>query len=185
MMKNKRVYSFEDIASELSQPLLRYLTKMTGNAVDAEDLLQQTLLRIATNLSQFKGDASVKTWAFKIATNIAIDFFRKNKKNKYVEFPKTDKYSYDDSNKIIIKEMNDCIRKVIDTLPPNYRSALILTNFEGKSIEETATICDISISLAKVRVHRAKKHLQEALEKKCEFYSDKDGSFRCTEKKQK
>ncbi len=58
---------FEQIAAELSEPLLRYLERNVGQHVVAEDLLQETLIRIARGLADFEGRAALKTWAFSIA----------------------------------------------------------------------------------------------------------------------
>ena len=69
--------SFEDVAKTLSGPLQRYLERMVRNRATADDLLQETLLRIARGLTHFEGRSSVKTWAFTIATRIAADHFRR------------------------------------------------------------------------------------------------------------
>ena len=68
---------FEDVAEELSEPLRRYLQRLVGNRATADDLLQETLLKIARALPDFEGRSSVKTWAFTIATRVATDHFRR------------------------------------------------------------------------------------------------------------
>lgn len=175
--------TFEDLVIELNRPLTAYLNKMTGNPIEADDLLQETMIRIAKGLSHYEGRSNIKTWAYRIATNTAIDYFRKSKKRRYVEFSETDEYIDEDmEDTIVVQEMNECIRKVVNEMPPDYRAVLLLTNFEGKSIRKVSEICDLSISATKVRVHRAKKRLQEALDNKCNYYTGPDGSFRCIEK---
>lgn len=182
-MNKKTNFSFEDISNELSQPIFNYLKRMTGNAATADDLLQETLLRIAKGLSKFEERSKLKTWAFRIATNVAIDFFRKLKKTQFVEFnEEDDSKDFDEDSSLVIDEMNECIRKVIDSLPPDYRTVLILYNLQGNSIEEVAEICEISIPTAKIRIHRAKVRLKEALNKKCDFYKNEDGKLRCDRK---
>ena len=84
---------------------------------------------------------------------------------------------------MILDEMNDCVRDVIDGLPPDYRAALILFNLQGNSVAETAKILDISIAAAKVRIHRAKARLKDALKRKCDFYTSDEGNLRCDRKK--
>ena len=184
-MSEKFTTSFEDLAEELSQPLAAYLRRMTGNAADADDLLQETLMRIARGLPQFEQRSSVKTWAYRIATTVAIDFFRKSKKGHSIEFNETDDCSdFDEEDRLVLDEMNECVRNVIDGLPPDYRAALILYNLQGKSIEETARICEISVATAKIRIHRAKARLREALGEKCVFYKSEDGNLRCDRKEE-
>jgi RNA polymerase sigma-70 factor (ECF subfamily) len=79
--------------------------------------------------------------------------------------------------------MNQCIREVIDSLPPDYRAVLVLYNLEGESINEIAKICNITIATAKIRVHRAKERLREAMNRECYFYKSEDGNLRCDRKK--
>jgi len=178
--------SFEDVAYELSQPLTAYLGRMTGNMADADDLLQETLMRIAGGLSQFEQRSTVKTWAFKIATNVAIDSLRKTKKTRIHEFTEDDDDPhFDEDDPLILDEMNQCIREVIESLPPDYRAALVLYNLEGKSIIEIAKICNSTIATAKIRIHRAKERLREAMNRECDFYKSDDGNLRCDRKSPK
>lgn len=182
-VSEKPELSFEELAAELSRPLSGYLERMTGNTADAADLLQETLIRIARGLPRFERRSQAKTWAFRIATNVAIDFFRKSRKTEFVEFEESGDPSDFDDEPLVIDEMNECIRKVIYSLPPDYRAPLILYHLEGNSIEETAEITGISVPAAKVRIHRAKARLREALEKKCDFYRSPEGKLRCDVKK--
>jgi RNA polymerase sigma-70 factor (ECF subfamily) len=176
--------SFEELATELSPQLTAYLARMTGNAADADDLLQETLMRIARALPGFEGRSSPKSWAYRIATNVAIDFIRRTRKSSFSEFGESeDRSDVDEEDRMVLDEMNDCVRGVIDGLPPDYRAALILFNLEGNSVAETAKILDISIAAAKVRIHRAKARLKEALNRKCDFYTSGEGSLRCDRKK--
>ncbi len=182
-MTNHFKPSFEELAAKLSPQLTAYLTRMTGRAADADDLLQETLMRIARALPDFNGRSSLKNWAFRIATNAAIDFLRKTRRVDFFEFEENEVVSeVDEADRFVLDEMNSCVRGVIDGLPPDYRAALILFNLQGKSVAETAQILDISIASAKVRIHRAKLRLKEALNRKCDFYTSDDGNLRCDPK---
>ena len=175
--------SFEEIASQLSPSLRGYLIKMVGNAADADELLQETLMRIARGLTKFEGRSSPKTWAFRIATNVAIDFLRSSKSDKLVEFTDLDTPSdTDEEEELIVDQINSCVRQVIDSLPPDYRAPLVLQCLEGKEISEIAEVCDMSIANTKVRLHRAKARLKEALNKDCSFYRSAAGNLRCDRK---
>ncbi|MDC0358923.1 RNA polymerase sigma factor [Oligoflexia bacterium] len=182
-MDDKRNPSFEELSEEFSQPLFGYLRRMSGNAADADDLLQETLLKIAKGLSTFEHRSSVKTWAFRIATNVAIDFLRRSAKAQFIEFDESDRPSgIDEEERLILDEMNSCVREVIDRLPPDYRAAVVLFHLEGRTLAEISEICSISLAATKVRVHRARARLQEALNKECTFYSSGAGNLRCARK---
>ena len=77
------------------------------------------------------------------------------------------------------KEMNACIRQVIDSLPESYRAPLILHDLEGLSVAETAAICEAPVPATKIRIHRARKRLEEALRAQCDLYSDSRNVLRC------
>src|SRR5512140_2820769 len=68
---------FEEVAAELSRPLLHYLEAFVGDRTMAEDLVQETLIRMSKGFDAFRGEASLKTWACSIATRVASDHFRK------------------------------------------------------------------------------------------------------------
>lgn len=177
--------SFEELAFKLGPQLTAYLRRMTGNAADADDLLQETMLRIARGLPSFDGRASVKNWAYRIATNVAIDFLRKSGRAELEELSEADAVEEaDDEDRLVLDEMNSCVREVIDGLPPDFAAALVLFNLQGKSIAETAEILDISRSLAKVRIHRGKAKLKEALGRSCDLYVGPQGNVRCDRKRQ-
>ncbi len=129
--------SFEDIAQELSDPLRRYLERLVGDRATADDLLQETLLKIALALPGFEGRSSVKTWAFTIATRVATDHFRRpHSRAQMVEIDETGIPLVLDAEidqRLVIDEMNTCVRRVIDSLPEDYRTALVLHDLEGQT----------------------------------------------------
>ena len=178
--------SAERVAEELSEPLLRFLGRYAGNPAVADDLLQETLIRITRGLPTFAGRASLKTWAFSIATRVAADHFRQPAHRvQIVEVDESLELSDRDiavDQRLVVDEMNACVRRVIDSLPDAYRAALILHDLEGLSAEQTAEISDCSLASAKIRIHRARLRLKEMLKEQCEFYRDPDSVFRCDRK---
>lgn len=178
--------AFQAIALELERPLRQYLERYVGNPSVADDLLQETLIRISKGLSSFAGRSSVKTWAFSIASRVAADYFRDPaRRRKIVELGEVEE-TMDSSpaidERLIVGQMNDCIRQVIDSLPESYRAALILHDLEGLTAKQTADIIDCSLATAKIRIHRARRRLKQVMENECNFYRDRDSVFRCDQK---
>lgn len=171
---------------ELSEPLLRYLARYVGDRTVAQDLLQETLIRIDRGLPGFEGRASLKTWAFTIATRVAADYVRQPENRiRVVEVDETTEVSDADrqaDDRLVIDEMNSCVRQVIDSLPEDYRSAIVLHDLEGLSAAETAEVGGCSVATAKIRIHRARLRLKQALERQCVFYRDDDNVLRCDRK---
>jgi RNA polymerase sigma-70 factor (ECF subfamily) len=75
------------------------------------------------------------------------------------------------------------VREVIDSLPEDYRTALVLHDLEGQTAVQTAEIVGCSLATAKIRIHRARLRLKEALNQQCEFYRDEENVFRCDRKR--
>jgi len=177
---------FDAVATELREPLGRYLQRFVDDVHLAEDLLQETLIRISRGLSDFEGRSSVKTWAFSVATRTAIDHLRSSRaRSEIEEMDETEAHPAPDPEidaRLVIAEMNSCVREVIDRLPPDYRAAILLHDLEGLTAAETAEIIGTSIATAKIRIHRARARLKQALEQECTFYCDRDQTLRCDRK---
>ena len=178
--------SVEDLARDLAQPMMRYLARYVGDRTVAEDLWQETLIRMHRGASSFEGRSSVKTWAFAIATRVAADYLRRPGHNAgVVELAEVAEPTDPDraiDDQLVIDEMSQCVRDVIDSLPEAYRSALILHDLEGLSAQQVAEVCDCSVASAKIRIHRARLRLKDALSEECAFYRDADCVLRCESK---
>lgn len=178
--------AIEGIARDLEQPIMRYLERYVGDCIVAEDLWQETLMRMNKGLSSFAGRSSIKTWAFSIGRRVAVDYFRHpGRKTRIVELNEVAELIDSDraiDERFVVDEMNECVRQVIASLPDAHREALILHDLEGLSGDQIAGICDCSVASTKIRIHRARLRLREALNKQCEFYRDPDSVLRCDHK---
>ncbi|TDU32187.1 RNA polymerase sigma-70 factor (ECF subfamily) [Panacagrimonas perspica] len=177
---------FEAAARAVSRAVLDYLIRYVGNPTVAEDLLQETLIRMDRGLGSFEGRASIKTWAFSIASRVAADYLRHpERQTQVVELEEAEAVADPATGadeRLVIGEMDACIRRTIDTLPDSYRTALILHDLEGLTAEQVAEIGDCSLATAKIRIHRARQRLKDALANRCTFYRDEDAVFRCDQK---
>ena len=134
--------------------------RLVSDVSNTEDLLQETLMRIARGLPDFDGRSSLKTWSFTIATRVAMDHFRKlGAKPATEEFPATEPPADQPSpdERLALDQMNTCVREVIAGLPAEYRTAILLYDIGELSA------CDCSEATAKIRIHRARTKLREAL----------------------
>ena len=145
---NEREPYFKMLSGNLSPSLSSYLERMVGDTATAEDLLQESLIKISKGLATFEGKSSLKTWAYTITTRVAIDYFRRSDQRRNIvelgEVQEPWDLHEDISEAFIVDEMNACIREVIDSLPEDYRAALVLHDLEGLTAQETADICGTS-----------------------------------------
>ncbi len=131
----------------------------------AEDLLQDGFVKAFHNLDRFRGDGSFEGWLKRIFINTAIEQYRKNQ-NKQVNELNDEVYqsatSHDD---VLDKLAVDDLLKVIQLLPPGYRTVFNLYVIEGYSHKEIATLLNISDGTSKSQLARAKDYIQNLLRK--------------------
>lgn len=177
---------FDTLAHELASSILHFIERSVGDRAVAEELLQETLIRMNNGLASFAGRSSVKTWVFSIARHIVADYLRHpDRKRSIIALDEIEEPIDPEpwvGERLIESEMNGCIRAVIETLPESYRTALILHDLEGLSAEQAAEVCNCSVTATKMRIHRARHKLKDALVKQCDFYHDKESVFRCDTK---
>ncbi len=174
--------------------ILRYL-KRIANPDDAEDLSQEVFDKINKGLNKFQGRSSLSTWIYRIATNTAIDKSRfAAYKYEMVHHSFEDGTSHESSGDpvvpaslvtdqlVIRKEMSDCINEFVDTLPPDYRTVIVLSDLEGFVNKEIAEILGISLDNVKIRLHRARAKLKKALQEGCDFYYTDGNTLACDRK---
>jgi RNA polymerase sigma-70 factor (ECF subfamily) len=169
---------------------------MAGEA-EAEDLAQEVFEMVSRGLGDFRGDADLSTWVYRIATNAALDRLRRRGKTADSVDPSladttviaerdrnvwTDEIRDTLEGRVIRDEMNTCIREVVNGLPENYRTVIILGDLEGFQDKEIAEILGLSLRNAKVRLHRARAQLRQALEKACVFYRSEENEIACDRK---
>lgn len=182
---------FDSIYQEFRPKIQRYLSNLAGEA-DAPDLTQAVFLKVSRSLDGFRGESSLSTWIYRIATNTAFDHAASSlARQKECEQLFDDDASVDDfpdsrlqgiDREYIRREMNACIRGVVDQLSENYRTVLLLGEFEELSNAEIAAILDINLDTVKIRLHRARTALKNAMESHCCFYHDERSEIMCDRK---
>ena len=164
----------------------RLLGRMVGPQ-EADDLTQIVFAKAAKALPQFRGDAQISTWLYRIAANIASDWLRSRSAREAkvtVHLPDVadgatsqgsasvatlDSQSSPEQ-RLVREAMRDHIRGEIAQLPEGNREVLILGELGGLTDDEVAQTLGISLANAKVRLHRARAQLKKAIGARCEFY---------------
>lgn len=186
---------FEDIYREYRPRIYRYLVRVAGE-YEAEDLAQEVFMKAGKSLHSFKGDSQISTWLFRIATNTALDRLRNSAYRKEtvssVELESIDRghetnawmkgRSKAPDDLLIRKEMSECVRSIVDSLPDGDRIVIVLSETEGFSDQEIAAILHLKIGTIRVRLHRARAKLKEKLESACSFYRTQDNTLACDKK---
>ena len=192
-------WSFEQIYALFQPKIHRYLTRLAGNK-DADDLTQEVFIKIEAGLKTFRYESKLSTWIYRIATNTAVDRLRNHalKLESAVELSddiilKSHTYSieqglaisgskFSSEEAFACQETSECIRRIIEKLPENYRAIVILSELEGLRNREIAEIVNLSLDAVKIHLHRGKARLKKELAENCELYWDERNELTCDPK---
>jgi RNA polymerase sigma-70 factor, ECF subfamily len=142
-----------------------YTVKMVGDPYLAQDIIQDTLLKVVLNISKFEPRAKFSTWLIKIATNVYRDYLRKNKYTLLVDENLVHKGQQVEDIVISNYEYKEII-KIILTLPYEKRAVFILKHYYGYKYEEISDILDCPIGTVRSRLHNSIKQIIKEIERK-------------------
>ncbi|MCC6963060.1 MAG: sigma-70 family RNA polymerase sigma factor [candidate division Zixibacteria bacterium] len=167
---------FEQEAMVHTDALYRTALRMTKNPSDAEDLVQETLLKAYRSFDRFEQGTNAKAWLFKIMTNTFINNYRaKQKESTSVSFDDIDDSvmhtqlpglvaeSSDPEKEFFNKIIDRDVVAAIEKLPEEFRMVVVLAFNEGFAYQEIADIMGIQVGTVKSRLHRGRKILQKLL----------------------
>lgn len=158
---------FEVLMRRHNRKLYRAVRSVLRAESEIEDVMQQAYVSAFQHLDQFAGTASFSTWLIRIGVNEALARLRRTSRFVAVaaEDVVTERRSHErgPEARVADGELRRALEDAIDGLAPTYRTVFVLREIEDLSTEETADLLDLSIEAVKVRLHRARKQLREAL----------------------
>jgi len=180
----QQAINIENLWTNIHGKLFGYISKQIKNKDDINDIIQDTFIKVKTNIDSLKNPAKVESWIFQIARNTMNDFFRKQKKSfnneentEEISIEQDATTEEDIKIKIQTQHFSEYAGFVVSELPEKYRIAVHLADIEGLSMKEVATELGISISGAKSRVQRGRKMIKEIILECCEVNTDKYGNI--------
>jgi RNA polymerase sigma-70 factor (ECF subfamily) len=164
---------FEVLMRRYNQRLFRIQRSYISDEEAIKDTLQITYMKAFENLDSFRGDAKFSTWITRIAINEALKYLNGKKRDAELQLVEGDtpmnEHTINRDNtpedKTIQHDFRQLLEQVVATLPPKYRSVYLMREVEHMDTRETADCLDLTESNVKVRLHRAKKMLQEEIER--------------------
>ncbi|MDQ7093185.1 sigma-70 family RNA polymerase sigma factor [Desulfosporosinus sp. PR] len=160
-----------DLYRHFELPIYRYLLRLCGSGVVAQELTQETFLQVLTSWQRYKGTANVKTWLYKIARNVYLHQNREATRstrlfNKLVNEQMTRQPSHNSPEAILERRcLSDTVNEVLQALPEQYRTVILLKETENLSHREIADILNKTEASAKVMFFRAKQKFIEEYER--------------------
>lgn len=161
--------AFEQLVLRHQELVFSLAYKLTGNREMANDVAQEAFIRAWKAIEKFRGDSTFSTWIYRITVNTAWTLRKKAKKHNTLNIDDTYEPIVIDEKKdpemvAINSDLSSVLSKALNNLPVEQRIIVELKNIEGRSHKEIADYLDISVTAAKVRLHRAHQKLRQTLE---------------------
>lgn len=166
----------------LRQAIRAFALSRTKNAALADDIAQETLIRMQERLHTLRDTDRLEAWAFQIARNAVADYFRSAKPMEVFDDAAHASLAVDASpmraaeEDALRRHLAGYVRSVVDGLPEKYRDALHLTEFGGVAQVELARRLGLSVSAAKSRVQRGREMVRAEMERCCHWEFDRYGT---------
>jgi RNA polymerase sigma-70 factor, ECF subfamily len=170
---------YEIIMQRYNQRLYRVALSIVGDPAEAEDVVQDAWVQAWFHLHQFAGEAKFSTWLTRIAVRAACARRRRQRRRLQMTTETTlpANTAENPERRAIRREAEAILESAIRSLRPGYRSVFMLREIEGLSISETAECLEIKPENVKIRLHRARKMLEQALQIRTAGVQSKPFSF--------
>jgi RNA polymerase sigma-70 factor (ECF subfamily) len=171
--------AFRELIRRYERPVFSLIYRMVRDRELAEDLAQDTFIKVLNHIDRYRPEFKLSSWLFKIANNVAIDHLRRRQLDTVsmdgsphamtAEAVESTRFDVADTTENALdemeaKELGSAIERAIARLRPEYRSCIMLRHVEGRSYEEIASTLDLPLGTVKTYIHRARHELRRALE---------------------
>jgi RNA polymerase sigma-70 factor (ECF subfamily) len=159
--------SWDDIVRQHADRVYRLAYRLSGNRADAEDLTQETFVRVFRSLADYT-PGTFEGWLHRITTNLFLDMVRRRQKIRFDALAEdaSERLASDEPGPERAYEQNNLdpeIQRALDALPADFRAAVVLCDLEGLTYEEIALTLDIKVGTVRSRIHRGRVLLRDAL----------------------
>ena len=170
--------AYRELLSRYERPVFSLVFRMVRDRETAEDLAQETFIKVLNNLDRYSPEFKFSSWLFKIANNLTIDHLRRRRVDTISIEGAPDAVTAESAKATSIavvsgdespleelesRELGTAIERAIGKLRPEYRACIMLRHVEDKSYEEIAEIVKLPLGTVKTYIHRARHELRAAL----------------------
>ena len=171
--------AFNELLGMHEKKMYAVCLRMCANTEDAQDCLQEAMLRIFRSISSFKGQSTFSTWVYRVTMNTCLDELRKKKNKQSTSLDGLLETGWSPANEddtperhAIAGEKREAIRSAIAELPEDMRSAIVLRDVQGFSYDEISSILGINVGTIKSRISRGREKLREKIRRKPELFDN-------------
>jgi len=177
-LKAGEAEAFDELVNQYSANVYAVLIRLTEDEEEARDLTQDTFLSALKAIKNFRGEADLKTWLYRIAVNESRNRFRWWKRRNrsstvsldaetvFGQTPLSESLSDSAENpemEALRHEREHALRQALNSLPTNFREVIVLRDIEGLSYEEVATALETNVGTVKSRISRGREELRKKL----------------------
>lgn len=166
--------AFAELIEIYKDKIFQLAYRMVGNRQDAEDIAQETFLRVYANLHTYDENYKFSTWIYRIATNLCIDRGRKKRPDFSLDeevetgegldwYSRLSSRDRTPEEKVVTQELQETVQDALSQLQPEYRSIMILRYIEDLSLQEISEIVKLPVTTIKTRIHRGREALRSKL----------------------
>jgi RNA polymerase sigma-70 factor (ECF subfamily) len=177
-LKTGDTEAFETLVTRYTADIYALLFRLTQDVEEAQDLTQETFMRVLKAVKNFRGEADLKTWLYRIAINESRNRFRwwkRRNRERTVSLDAEDSYETSVYEKIsgnsenpetetLRRERQTALQDALRRLSVNFREAIVLRDIEGLSYEEVAAALETNVGTVKSRIARGREELRKMLE---------------------
>ncbi len=164
---------FQELYSLFGKPIFNFIVRLIGSPNEAEDLTQETFLKVYAELRNLRDPGQFKFWLYRIARNEVYQKLRRGKRRTevpiddeetpYLDFLVDEKGGLDPEKAILAGELNEVVRTSLMTLKPKYRDVFVLAVFEKMSYEDISNVVGRSLLSVKTDIYRARLAVKDAV----------------------
>ena len=179
LAQHGREPAYRELIRRYERPVFSLVYRMVRDRELAEDLTQDTFIKVLSHIEKYRSEFKFSSWLFKIANNVAVDHLRRRQldtvsidgsphatNSDMREATSFELPTHDETplQELEARELGSAIERAISRLRPEYRSCILLRHVEDKSYEEIAATLDLPLGTVKTYIHRARHELRELLE---------------------
>src|SRR5215217_4949708 len=158
--------TWDEVVRQHSARVYRLAYRLSGNQQDAEDLTQETFIRVFRSLAEYT-PGTFEGWLHRITTNLFLDLVRRRRRIRFDALPEdTERLpgrAPSPEQVYVDTHLDPQVQAALDALPPDFRAAVVLCDIEGLTYEEIAATLGIKLGTVRSRIHRGRVQLRQAL----------------------
>lgn len=167
-IRKGNTHAFSELVNRYKDLVYTLALRMLGNREEAEEVSQDTFIKVFHSLERFKGDSKISTWIYRIAYNACLDRIRLRKSRTFLDVGEMEDFVFTEMDtaldKMVREERGRLVGQCLAKLPSEDAGLLTLFYFEEKSLLEIENILNVPVNSLKVRLFRARKKLAAVLE---------------------